>query len=146
MSFTEDATRIIRAAGGRMTEQRLLIVQLLAEQAGQIDADSLFELASTQESSIGRATVYRTLNTLADAGLLQRRYLSLDHERLYFELPSQESDYLLTCRVCHQTMAFQSDLLRKLKDELAKHHGFDDIRICVCADGICSSCQEQLKG
>lgn len=146
MSFINDATRVLRAAGGRMTAQRQLLLKLLAEYDGQIDADKLLTLASAEDSNISRATVYRTLNTLADAGLLQSRYLSPDHERLFFELSSQTFDFILTCRSCHQTMPFQSDLLNKLQDELANDYDFADLRVCICATGICETCQTQMKG
>ena len=146
MSLFEDATKAIRDAGGRMTDQRKLIVEVLSQQDEQVDADTLLGLVTEQDATISRATVYRTLNTLADAGLVQRRYLSLDHERQYFELPRVKSDYMLTCRTCHKTIPFQSDLLQQLSNELAKQYGFDSVQVCICATGTCSTCHNEAKG
>ena len=93
LSFTENASKAIRASGGRMTAQRKLIINLLASADEHLDAESLYDLAKAQDTSISLATVYRTLNVLEQADLVQQRYISREHERKYYEPVFIENQY-----------------------------------------------------
>lgn len=145
MAFRDQALDALKTYGGRMTAQRWALIDLLDASDSQIDAESLYELAHQQDASISLATVYRTLNTLADAGVIQRRYLSPDHDRQYFERMPDESTYFLTCRECRRTISFQTDLIQRLKIELASAYGWHALNICVCSDGICPECSAKQQ-
>lgn len=54
------------------TTQRFIIFRALLERADHPTADYLFEQVSQELPGIGRDTVYRTLNSLADLGLARK--------------------------------------------------------------------------
>ena len=109
------------------------------EPAMMLDAvcarDELFEARSswwTISSGLGyrvsRATVYRTLSHLQDAGIL--RQVFFDNKRSYYEVIAgrQQNDYLI-CVETGQVIEFNSDRLRVLCDETAKSTGLSRCHI-----------------
>lgn len=143
MSFLEEASKVIRESGGRMTSQREIIIQLLEETTQHLDAEGLYHLAFTQDNSISLATVYRTLNALEDAGLIQPRYLSHDHERKYYEPVEEQEHYHFTCQKCHRVIEFRSELIDALKTKLETQLGIEVAHACVCFDGLCPDCRKK---
>jgi Fe2+ or Zn2+ uptake regulation protein len=143
MSFSEKAAEAIRETGGRMTPQRQHIIDLLGSADERLDAETIFERVRRKDSSVSLATVYRTLGTLENVGLIRQTYISKDHERKYYEPVA--GSYYITCRQCRRVHGFQSALIETLKAELETRYGLSDINICVCVDGVCANCQSALS-
>ena len=140
MSFTEKASEAIRAAGGRMTTQRRLIIDLLALTDNDgTDAEVLYERAQAQNDRINLATVYRTLVTLESAGVIRHQYTSPDHTRKSYTLATET--YHFTCRCCRRVIPFTSRLVGTLKQQLEAELGVKAIQACVCVEGLCPDCQ-----
>jgi len=85
--FSEKASAAIRNAGGRMTEQRRLVIEALENSRGQLDVEALYHLAHRADPSLSLATVYRTLGILEASNLVEGHYQSRYHERRYYERP-----------------------------------------------------------
>lgn len=143
MTFQQQAKDVIHASGGRITSQRELLLDLLAETADDIDAETLHQRASEQDPTISLPTVYRTLKTLEDAQVITSRYVSTDHDRKLYRVQGEHSHYLFTCRNCGCVTQFQSDFIRLLKDELISKLNADVQSLCVCASGLCAACQKE---
>lgn len=138
MSFVERAGEAIHAAGGRMTPQRQTIIELLASAGERLDADALYQLARQQDQNINLATVYRTLKTLEEAGLIREQYISPDHDRKYYTLAAETFHF--TCRKCHRVISFTSDVVDELKEQLRADLHVNALNICMCVDGLCEDC------
>lgn len=134
---------MIRASGGRLTGQRQLIIELLAGATERVDAEGLYQLAQQQDETINLATVYRTLNTLEAKGLIREQYISPDHERKYYTLAAET--YYLTCRKCHKVIAFTSDVIDTLRQQLETNLQVKTFNICMCVDGLCPECQAKER-
>lgn len=143
MSFQEKAIEAIRATGGRITGQRQVLLNVLAQSEEYLDAEELHQLASAQDETISLPTVYRTLHTLEHAELITPRYISSDHERKFYHVAANEETFHFTCRRCHRVISFQSDLVEQLKEQLAKELGADVYSVCMCADGLCADCRKE---
>jgi Fur family ferric uptake transcriptional regulator len=74
------------AAGYRLTEPRLTVAELIAAREGHFTAADLIEDARVRSLGIGRATIFRVLDLLAELEVLER-----------VELPSGEHAYV-PCR------------------------------------------------
>ncbi len=61
--------------GHPQTRQRHLLLELIREANGHIDAKELFRLAVNKDSSISPATVYRSLNLFKQLGLIDEQRL-----------------------------------------------------------------------
>ena len=62
----------LRKAGGKRSSKRDRIVQVFLRQEGHVSADDLFERVRKEDAGIGRATVYRTLQWMVDAGIARK--------------------------------------------------------------------------
>lgn len=143
-TFLERASQAIRQAGGRMTEQRYILLDILANADQQLDAETLLEIAKQRVSGINLTTIYRTLNVLEAADLVQAHYHSPDHTRKFYELQRTEPTYHFTCRHCKQVTAFRSALTDTIRQQLAEQLGVSVRDVCICADGLCHACQLKL--
>jgi ferrous iron transport protein A len=139
MAFLDRASEAIRAAGGRMTEQRQTLITLLANTSERIDAETLHRRAQERDPQINLATVYRTLDMLEAAQLIRAQFISPDHSRKYFTLAVEP--YHFTCRRCHRVIAFASDLVELLKQNLETDLHVQAFNACVCVEGLCPECQ-----
>lgn len=75
--------RLCLEHGLRMNPTRRAIIEVLAKAEDHPSADDVYRRATALDCRISIATVYRTLNILADAGLLTR--LELGDEKLRYE-------------------------------------------------------------
>lgn len=145
MTFLEQASQAIRDSGGRMTPQRQIIVELLADAGEDLDADGLYQQAHACDASVSLATVYRTLNALEAAGLVRQHYNSRDHERKVYQLIEADAGYHFTCRQCRRVIHFESALVQQIKQMLEVEFGVQVMNACVCMDGLCPDCRASLS-
>ena len=83
-ALRHDCTDLLREAGLRPTQRRLLLGELLFGNGGRhLTADMLFTEAASAGANISRATVYNTLNQFTGAGLL--RQIGVDGSKSYFD-------------------------------------------------------------
>jgi Fe2+ or Zn2+ uptake regulation protein len=71
----EQALTLLRECGIHPTPQRIAVVQFILRTDSHPSADAVLETVRRQCSTISRATVYNTLNLLAQKGLLKTQVL-----------------------------------------------------------------------
>lgn len=141
----DDAERLLHERGFKVTPQRTLVLQVLAGQAIYLDADEIYALARVHDSSIGLATVYRTLNLFADLGLVDRRYVEPEHRREVFRLSDGQEQHYLTCVRCGKRVLIHADLLHRMASELVRRKGVSVVSACACFTGYCPDCTAELR-
>ena len=62
----------LRPAGGKRSTKRDRILNIFLRQKGHLSADELCDLVRREDSGIGRATVYRTLQWMVRAGVARK--------------------------------------------------------------------------
>src|SRR3954451_21490885 len=87
----------VRAAGLKLTPQRMAIVRALAADTSHPTAQELFERLRPALPTMSFATVYNTLDALASAGLCVA--LSLSPGPARFD-PNMEAHYHAVCDRC----------------------------------------------
>ncbi|MBI2954610.1 MAG: transcriptional repressor [Chloroflexi bacterium] len=70
----DDVLDALQRRGHRITDQRRVIMDVVVAQKGQFTANDVLVAVQSQTPSIGRATVFRTLELLARNGLLSRMH------------------------------------------------------------------------
>lgn len=145
MTFQERAADAIRASGGRITNQRELLLDLLANIETDVDAETLYQLASERDPDISLPTVYRTLHTLETAQIIASHYVSSDHERKVYRPNTHEDVFHFTCRHCGQVTSIQSNLIEQLRQDVSTQLGADVLTLCLCASGLCADCRREEK-
>jgi len=131
----------MKASGLRLTGQRRILAELLETAEEHLDAESVYRRAKSQDGTIHRATVYRTLNKLKKLGLVDE--LDLMHvsgERHYYEIRPSTLHIHLVCTACKRVdepdEAFWDDLKRRVENE----NGFRPEVVRIEMAGVCAAC------
>ena len=131
----------LAAAGERVTRQRLLVADALAGAGRRLTADQLYRSLRRQMPGIGRATVFRTLETLVEAGVARRLELE-GHVYAYVAcLPVHH--HHLACTSCGRVEEIDEAYITPIAQRLARDLGFeiDDARLDFY--GRCASCRAE---
>ncbi len=130
----------LRPAGGKRSTKRDRIVQLFLRQEGHVSADDLFEHVRREAAGIGRATVYRTLQWMVDAGIARK--VDFGEGRSRFE-PSYRHPrhFHLICNTCHSSSEFLSSDVESLMEEIAGARNFAATQSVVQIYGTCEQCR-----
>ncbi|MDR1396139.1 MAG: transcriptional repressor [Desulfarculales bacterium] len=136
---------IMKGKGRRATRQRLSIVGILYATRGHPTVEELHDELKKSMPGISRATVYRTVKLLKDAGLVME--LHGDEGMIRIEAVSlpKHHDHLI-CRQCGAVMEIRSPQLEKAQSELAREWGFFPEEQSHCIYGLCSSCHTGQGG
>src|SRR5258706_2727141 len=134
----------LRPAGGKRSSKRDRIVEVFLRQEGHIRADDLFERVHREAAGIGRATVYRTLQWMLDAGIARK--VDFGEGRSRFE-PSfrHPRHFHLVCTTCHRSSEFLSSDVEALMEEIATARNFSPTQSVVQIVGTCEECRTGKK-
>ncbi len=122
----------------RNTWQKDAVRHALGEATGFVSAQQLHSVLRRHGSTIGLATVYRTLTNLiksGDADSLQ----SQEGELLYRACGAAHHHHLI-CRVCGVTVEIEADRVEAWAENVAKEHGFSNTSHTIDIFGTCSAC------
>jgi Fur family ferric uptake transcriptional regulator len=131
----------LQSRGKRMTQQKRLLLAKVVDRHAHFDAETLIEqlMATDRAGRIGRATVYRFLKELVDAGLL--REFQLDGRSVYeHDYGYPEHDHLY-CQECHKLIEFHNEELVKLRDTIAAGQNFRVSGHRLIITGVCEECR-----
>lgn len=110
----------------KFTPERAMILDAVLRKTGLFEAEQLVRDLEKLGHEVSRATAYRTLKNLLDAGILKQVFF--DNKASYYEVivGRQTNDYLI-CVATGKVIEFNSDRLRKLRDEICRKHGFEAV-------------------
>lgn len=127
--------------GVRSTRQRSAISALLSESKGFRSAQDLHAELRERGDTIGLTTVYRTLQSMADAGAVD--VLRTDSGELIFRKCSDSHHHHLVCRVCGFTVEVEEPGVEAWARRAGKAHGFTEVSHTVELFGLCAGCAAQ---
>lgn len=122
----------------RLTKQRQLVMDHLEGADEFYTAQQVHAALRGDGEAIGLATVYRGLQWLADAGLLDT--LRTPDGEVAYRRCSPAHHHHLICRRCGRTEEVSGDALEQWSQEVAAAHGFRDPEHFVEVYGLCSDC------
>ena len=135
----------LRPAGGRRSSKRDLIVNVFLRQEGHLSADHLVDLIKREDQKISRATVYRTLQWMVDAGIARK--VDFGEGRFRFEHSYRHPRHFhLICKTCNQTFEFLSSDIETLIEEVAAARKFAARQSVLQIYGTCEACQTGRQG
>jgi len=131
--------------GKRFTQQRRALVETVFSRHEHFEADDLVEELSYGDSQnrIGRATIYRTLNEMVDAGLLRK--LELTGRSVYEHDYGYPQHDHLHCQSCDKLIEFQSEELIRIRKAVAQEHKFQIQGYRLVITGICNECRKKRR-
>lgn len=131
----------LRAKGFRLTPQRLTILKVLSESDCHMTPAEIFQRASQTLPGLTEPTVYRTLNFLAEYGLVLVAHIG--NGQLVYEYAAHEHHHMI-CRNCQGMLNLDHTVLRELYQRIELQTGFQIDSLHVTFFGHCPECQEKL--
>lgn len=127
--------------GLKNTPQRRVIVDVFFKSGKHLSTEELYNAVRKQDSSIGQATVYRTLKLLCDAGLAKELHFG-DTTARYEPVEDDSHHDHLICTACGKNQEVMDATIERLQEELAERHGFILTSHKMILYGICDSCRK----
>ncbi len=150
-NIQETLNLFIKKKGLRKTPQRDAIVEIIFAKDEHFTAEELFDRLRKANSNASRATLYRTLSLLEEAGLLYEIDLGGDQKTYDPNFLNSPSHNHLICIDCGKVVEFADDNIQLLNDCLTRRMGFrpvkQSIRIEACCEDLRTKgvCQELIQ-
>jgi Fur family ferric uptake transcriptional regulator len=126
--------------GRRSTRQRTAVAELLEQLSDFRSAQELHEELRKRGQGIGLTTVYRTLQSLADAGEID--VLRTDSGEAVYRRCSDHHHHHLVCRACGRTVEVEGPAVEKWAERVASENGFSKVSHTVEVFGTCADCSD----
>ena len=143
MSCESDTASVLRGAGQKVTPQRMLILSCARHAQGHITAPRIIELVRASYPYIDASTVYRTLASARDLGLVTETRIG-SGDSLY-EWMGEDRHHHLVCRQCGVVTSLDDRHLEALTSTLERETGFHADLDHVAFTGICRTCAESAE-
>jgi Fur family ferric uptake transcriptional regulator len=146
MDSTMTSTRRPRTAAeplapvaARATRQRLAVGDALAELDDFHSAQQIHDILVRRGDRVGLSTVYRTLQSMADAGEVD--VLRSDEGEAHYRRCSSGHHHHLVCRSCGRTVEVEGPTVERWADRIAAEHDFADVSHTLEIFGVCADCR-----
>ncbi len=126
------------ASRPRLTRQRQLILDRLDQVDTFLSAQQLHAALRTDGEAIGLATVYRGLQWLEDAGIVDA-IRTADGEAAYRRCSIVHHHHLI-CRRCGRAVEVRGETLEEWSRNVSAEHGFTQPEHFVEIYGLCPEC------
>lgn len=134
----------LKHAGYKLTPQREITVETIVENnSGLLTAEELFVAVKTKNSSIGLATVYRTLDILFELEVVRK--ISLRDGLSRYELIKNEDEFqsfVLLCVQCGSIKEIKEKIFEDIKIQIENKYRFKINTHQISFHGTCEVCQE----
>jgi Fur family ferric uptake transcriptional regulator len=140
MVDARDLVAALRAAGLRVTAPRRAVCEVLADgPEDHLSAADIVERASG--AGIDPSTVYRTLDTLEELGLVH--HVHLGHGAGAYHVTGSARHHHLVCERCGAVVDVPLAALRSAIDAVTRPHGFVADGAHFAIVGRCASCADR---
>ena len=130
----------LKPEGGKRSSKREQILNVFLRQEGHLSADDLVDLIRREDQRISRATVYRTLQWMVDAGIARK--VDFGEGRFRFEHSYRHpKHYHLICKTCNRSSEFLSSDIEAFVEEVAAARNFAATQSVVQIYGTCEECR-----
>ena len=114
----------LKSGKNRITPERFEVLEAALEYDGHFNADDLYILMKNSNSRVSRATVYKTLELLAQCELLTKRNFGDNITRYESSFKKQVHDHLI-CVDCGKIIEFADPRIKQLPEQISEELGFN---------------------
>ena len=112
----------LKAEGHKYTPERARVLDAIIERDRVFQADQLVDDLKDSGFRVSKATVYRTIKLLQDAGIIQRVPFNQDQAHYILAYGRAPNDLLINTDT-GEVIAVSDPELEAIRDRLAKAHG-----------------------
>lgn len=124
----------------KLTSQRLEILDRVAAMNKHFNADEILDAFRRKKTKPSKATIYRTLNLLAECDILEEHNIKQESSVVYeFAWGRDHHDHMI-CLSCGTIIEFVDEAIETRQDEVCDEHGFHPTFHSQKIYGICSVC------
>jgi Fur family ferric uptake transcriptional regulator len=138
------AGRALREQGYRLTPQRLMILDAVIAGEGHVTAEAIHQTVASEYPDMSPSTVYRTLETLRDLGLVTET--DMGSGRVEYHFADQAKHHHLVCRRCGTVAQLPHDFFAPLAGRLTNEYGFQAEMSHFAVFGLCRECSAEGSG
>jgi Fur family ferric uptake transcriptional regulator len=142
VSAMQGALGKLRAVGGRVTVARVAVLNVLESTADHLTADAIATQVQVLQPAVHRATVYRTLDSLVEAGIVTHTHLG--HGAAVYHLVDTAHIHS-QCQRCGRIIDLDAGLLAAAARVLLADHGFVLDASHSALLGTCSECSHAAQ-
>lgn len=117
----DDLVSRLRGAGVRITSQRRMVLEALAEAGSHVTAEDLHRRVRADHPDVSVSSVYRTMDLLADHGVVE--HVHLGHGPAEYHLADEEHAHLV-CNGCGRVTELDPSVSAAFASEVADELGF----------------------
>ena len=140
VASVDDVLRLMRGSGGRVTESRRTLLEVLFEAGEHKSAEQLAEAVQARAPDVHISTIYRNLEDLQRLGVIVHSHLG--HGPAAYQLASLAHAHFI-CEACGATLEAPDELFRGLADTVKAKLGFSIDPHHFAMLGLCMACQGQ---
>lgn len=132
----------LETQGMRLTQEREIIVREIFADHEHFDTDKIvarLTRSRTDGRRVSRATVYRTIGFLENAGLIRKVARSNDREVYEHDYGYPQHDHFI-CEKCDSLIEFRNEQISAHLEAIAAEHGFRMTGHRLEVHGICAQC------
>ena len=107
----------LREAGHKLTNARLTVLNVLENNDGHLTSTEVLDQVDKIDSSIGRASVFRTLDLLTSLSIIRPTYMNSSMTPTYVLMPDGHHHHIV-CTNCNRIIEFENCGLGAIAAEL----------------------------
>jgi Fe2+ or Zn2+ uptake regulation protein len=133
----EFLTQQLKSKDIRPSYQRIKVLEYLYQKGGHPTVDQIFRALSADIPSLSKVTIYNTLHTLVEAGLV--RSVDIDETEKSYDITLNNHGHF-QCQACGTIYNFQVNIDQVTVDGLGQ---FEITQKNVYFKGLCPNCLKQ---
>jgi Fur family peroxide stress response transcriptional regulator len=141
MHSIDDLSSALKQHGIRLTPQRMAICKILSDTNRHPTAAMIYEQVKAQYPSLSMMTVYNTLNTLVNLGLVNELG-SVGDDQVHYD-GNIAPHINLACISCHKIVDITFPHISNLGNEISIKSGYKLLGARMMYYGLCPSCLKQ---
>lgn len=107
----------LRESGYKLTNARVVVLNVLEQHDGHLTSTQVIDAVAAIDASIGRASVFRTLDLLTSLAIIRPTYISSSITPTYVLLPGGHHHHIV-CTRCNRVIEFNDCGLKELEHKL----------------------------
>lgn len=143
MTHHHEVVEALQQIGYRLTPQRMMILEAIADSEGHLSAEEIHETVRTAYPYLDISTVYRTLDLLKTLHLVSET--DLGRGPAQYELLSKGLHHHLICTECGEILDVPNSLLDSLRHAMSEEYDFHAEIEHLAVFGICSNCKGDIQ-
>lgn len=137
--------RVLKENSMKVTNQRMVVAECIFRTHAHFTADDLTDFLKNRYKSVSKATVYRILSILVDAGLIDEHDFGQSQKFYEHSLGHEHHDHLI-CTRCGKIIEFMDPDIEKLQVAAARRYNFQVTDHTLNIYGLCAPCGQKTNG